>query len=280
MAKNTINPTPLKVTPVASMQSRTGQGPYSLSNLITVVSNNFTIFFLMGLCFLGGFFGGSLWTENQLLRSGKTGTANVAAQPAAPAAADPSGPTADQLTKARAIDPKVDHVRGNADAKITLIEYSDFECPFCASFHPTMLQVMKEYGDDVRWVYRHYPLSFHPQAQKAAETSECVAKLKGKDAFWEFSDKIFAENTKLAGSLTAESAQTIAVAMGVDATALKTCVDSGEMAAKVKADMTDGTGAGISGTPGTIILAADGQAELIPGAVSFDQVKTMLDKYL
>lgn len=274
MAKTSTNP-PQRTVPV---RVSTNNGPYSFTNLIAIVSNNFTIFFLMGLCFLAGFFAGSLWTENQLLRSGKGAT--VAAAPAAaPAVGEPAGPTADQLQKARPVD-DTDHVRGNADAEITLIEYSDYECPFCARFHPTMTQVMEEYGDKVRWVFRHYPLSFHPQAQKAAETAECVAKLAGKEAFWTYTDKIFAENDKLGGSITATTAETVALSLGVNAASLKTCVDSGEMADKVTADMADGSAAGISGTPGTIIVTGDGAVELIPGAVPFEQVKTMIDAYV
>lgn len=82
-----------------------------------------------------------------------------------------------------------DHIRGNKDARIKLVEYSDFECPFCQRFHPTMQQVMDKYGDQVAWVYRHFPLSFHPEAQKAAEASECVAANGGD--FWDYADTLF-----------------------------------------------------------------------------------------
>jgi len=84
-----------------------------------------------------------------------------------------------------------DHVKGPENAKVTLVEYSDFECPYCLNHKATVDQVVENYGDDVRVVFRHFPLSFHPEAEKAAEASECAAE-QGK--FWEMHDKIFAAN--------------------------------------------------------------------------------------
>ena len=84
-----------------------------------------------------------------------------------------------------------DHFRGNKAARLVLVEYSDFECPFCEQFHSTMTQLMAEYGDDIGWVYRNYPLAFHPNAQKAAEAAECVAKLNGNDTYWQYADSLF-----------------------------------------------------------------------------------------
>lgn len=85
------------------------------------------------------------------------------------------------------------HVRGAEDAPVTIVEYSDFDCPYCARFHDTMLQVMEEYDGQVRWVYRHYPIEqLHPNAPKIAEASECIANLDGEEAFWRFADTYYA----------------------------------------------------------------------------------------
>lgn len=88
------------------------------------------------------------------------------------------------------VDRNVDHIRGSTNAKVAVIEYSDFECPFCHRVHPTYQQIMETYGDDVLWVYRHFPLSFHPNAMPFAVASECVNKIGGSDAFWKFADEV------------------------------------------------------------------------------------------
>ena len=257
------------------------ESPYSYSAFVNFIQANFALLVVAGLFFAGGFFFGSLWTENSMRKNG-----GIAAGPTAPtavagdpAAAAPTGPTKDQLAKMPELTNK-EHRMGAKNPKITLVEYSDFECPFCARFHPTTKQIMDEYGDQVALVYRSYPLPFHPNAQKAAEASECVAKLGGDDAFWKYADAIFAKQNELGGQLNPAAIAEAATGTGVNANSFKTCLDSGEMAATVKAQMDGGAAAGINGTPGTIIVTGDGPQELIPGAYPFEQVKTMLDKYL
>ena len=87
------------------------------------------------------------------------------------------------------LDEPGDHVMGSKDAKVTIIEYSDYECPFCKGFHPTLERIVKESGTNVKWIYRHYPLHQHSFEKLVA--AECVAKLKGDDAFWKYSDLLF-----------------------------------------------------------------------------------------
>lgn len=108
---------------------------------------------------------------------------------------NPAGKSKDtSVTEALNVTPvdfEKEHVRGSKDkAQLAIIEYSDYQCPFCHRVHPTYKQIMETYGDKVVWVYRHFPLSFHPDAMPFAVGSECVAELAGNDAFWSFTDAL------------------------------------------------------------------------------------------
>lgn len=171
----------------------------------------------------------------------------------------PSGPVDVQVTDA-------DHIRGPKDAKITIVEFSDFQCPFCQRFHTTMQQVMSEYKDSVRWVYKHFPLdSIHPHARKAAEASECAAE-QGK--FWEYADKLFENQAVLSDDLYSK----LASDLGLNRSKFSDCMAAGKMASIVEADYQQGIAAGVNGTPGNFI---NGQS--VPGAVPFAQVKSIID---
>ncbi|MCD8484529.1 DsbA family protein [Candidatus Woesebacteria bacterium] len=162
-----------------------------------------------------------------------------------------------------------------------MIEYSDYECPFCKNFHETMVQVMEEYDGQVRWVFRHYPLSFHEYAEPVAQASECVAELGGNDAFWAFTDAYFARTEATGTGFPQEDVAALAAEVaGVNAGAVQECIDSGKYADNIADEMAAGAAAGVSGTPGTILVTADGETELISGALPFTQVKTIIDGYL
>ncbi len=223
-----------------------------------------------------GFVFGSLWRENQLLRQGIGGTGT-----GTPTAQAPTAPTTDSLAKMPELTEE-DHVRGSLDAPIILVEYSDYECPFCNRFHPTMQQVLEEYGDQVAWVYRHFPLtSIHPRAQISAQAAECVAQAGGEDAFWQYTDRLF-EEAGLAGAeaLTEEALLEYAGELGVSTGAVQTCLDNDATKAAVDEDTAGGRAAGITGTPGTIVMTQEGDFELISGALPFEQIKTIIDQYL
>lgn len=177
----------------------------------------------------------------------KTGTGNVGAVPSQPTQpAAPAAPAAGTTATAPAVTAD-DHVRGNPNAKITMIEYSDFECPFCGRHKPTLDQVLAQYGDDVNLVYRHFPLtSIHPNAQKAAEASEC-AGAQGK--FWEYHDILFDNQT----ALTIPSLKAYAGQLGLNQAQFDNCLDSGEFASKVTKQAQEAQAAGITGTPGTFV---------------------------
>jgi protein-disulfide isomerase len=106
---------------------------------------------------------------------------------------DKTPSTSGEATNVAPIDASKDHIRGNENAQVAVIEYSDFQCPYCARVHPTIKQVLDTYGDKVMWVYRQFPLpaTLHPLARNAAEVSECVAELGGNDAFWQYADLVF-----------------------------------------------------------------------------------------
>lgn len=233
---------------------------------------------MVAVVFLGGMFVGSLVKENQMLKAGTgtntaTGT-NAAAVPVGDTGTDPGV----NFDKVAALTNE-DFVRGSSRAKVTLLEYSDFECPFCGRFHPTTEQVLSDYGDDVALAYRHYPLSFHPNAQKAAEASECVAKQKGNEGFWAFADAIFAVNQR-DGKLSPEAITTAAESTGINMTQFQSCLDSGEMAEKVTAQMAGGSAAGVTGTPGTFVIVDGKAVDFIGGALPVESVKATIDKYL
>lgn len=224
-----------------------------------------------------GFFVGQRW-EKGFGGSGSgsvagTNTGTTVTQPA-----DDTG-TGANLSALTPVDDS-DYIRGNADAKVVLVEYSDLECPFCARFHPTLEQVMDEYGDDVAWVYRHYPLSFHPNAQKAAEGAECVAKQLGNDGFWKYADALFEKNTANGGSLTPADITASATTAGANMGDFQSCLDNGEMASVVSTELAEGSTAGVNGTPGTFVVVDGVAVDFIGGALPFESVKATVDQYL
>ncbi len=174
-----------------------------------------------------------------------------------------------------------DYVRGDKNAELTLVEYSDLECPFCKTFHPTMQQIMSEYDGKVRWVYRNFPLSFHANAKKEAEAALCVGKLGGTEKIWDFIDTIFERTTANGTGFALDNLGPLAKEVGVDQTKFQSCLDSGEMAARVDDETADGSQAGVQGTPTTFLVGKDGKTiTAFPGALPYAQVKAAIDTAL
>jgi len=136
---------------------------------------------------------------------------------------------------------------GPASAPITIVEFSDFECPYCGGLFPTLKEIETKYADKIRVVYRQYPLtSLHPHAQKAAEASLCADEQK---RFWDFHDSLFGNQQ----DLTVDSLKRRAVELKLDAPAFNMCLDSGKHAETIKKDIVEGSRAGVSGTPAIFI---------------------------
>lgn len=173
-----------------------------------------------------------------------------------------------------------DHVLGNLDAPVKIIEFSDLECPFCKSFHPTMKKILSEYQGKVAWVYRHFPLdNLHPKARKEAEAAECANEQGGNDKFWAYVDQLF-EITPSNNGLDPQKLPQIASDVGLNRQKFQTCLDSGKYTGRVAADLTDANNSGGRGTPYSIVIAKDGRKTPINGAVPYEELKTVIEEAL
>lgn len=162
-----------------------------------------------------------------------------------------------------------DHIRGDFGAPITLVEFSDFECPFCERHYPTMNKILSDYNGKVRLVYKHFPLGFHSNAQKAAEASECADE-QGK--FWEYHDKLF-ENQ--ANGFGLEKFKQWAKELSLNSAQFNNCLDSGKYAEKVQNDFDEGQQKAVQGTPATFV-----NGQLIIGALPYETFKGIIDNLL
>jgi protein-disulfide isomerase len=158
--------------------------------------------------------------------------------------------------------------KGPTSAPIELIEFSDFQCPFCLRADPTVQQVLSTYGDKIRFVYRHYPLPNHPSARPAAEAAACAAE-QGK--FWPYHDLLFANPSKLSDADLKQHASTL----GLNTGQFNTCVDTHKPKGLIDADLKAGEEAGVNGTPAFYI-----NGRMISGAQPFDVFKKIIDEEL
>ncbi len=172
-----------------------------------------------------------------------------------------------------------DHVRGNPDAPVKIVEYSDPECPFCKRFHDTMKQVMDEYGKDgkVTWVYRNFPLDqLHPKARNEATAIECAGDLGGNDKFWAYADRLY-EITPSNNNLDPAELPKIAQYVGLDVGKFNTCLTSGKFTKHIEDDVQNATATGGNGTPWSIVVDKNGKKYPLSGAQPYASVKQLID---
>ena len=173
-----------------------------------------------------------------------------------------------------------DHIRGNPNAPVKIIEYSDMECPFCKRFHSTMQQVMDEYGKDGKaaWVYRHFPLdSIHSQARTEAVASECANRLGGNDAFWKYTDRFFELTPSNNQTNIATVLPQIVREIGLDETKFNLCLASKKYDKHIQDDLDNATATGGNGTPWNIIVTASGKKYPLSGAQPYEAVKQLIE---
>jgi len=195
-------------------------------------------------------------------------------QVAANSAKDQRG--VEQAKKIRPVSKEQDHIYGDINAPLTLVEYSDFECPFCKRFHPAAKKFVDQSGGQVNWVYRHFPLGFHnPVAQKEAEAAECAASQGGHSEFWSYSDLIYEKTRSNGNGLNQVQLVSLARDRGLKVDAFKQCLESGEMESRVKADYQNGVAAGVTGTPGNFLINnQSGKIAILNGAVPLAQLSS------
>ena len=159
-------------------------------------------------------------------------------------------------------------VRGNPSAAVTVLEFSDFQCPYCQRVRPTMTRLRELYSDRVRFAFRHYPLDFHPQAQKAGEAAACAGE-QGK--FWEMHDRLWQNPDKL----QVEDLKAHAQGLGLAPADFASCLDSGRFATLVEKDLRAGQEYGVSGTPAFFV-----NGRPIVGAVPLEAFQQLIDDEL
>jgi protein-disulfide isomerase len=183
-----------------------------------------------------------------------------------------------QAVNIRPVD-ETDYIRGNPNAPIMIVEYSDYDCPFCKNFHDTMKRVMDEFGvnGQVAWVYRQYPIAqLHPNAPRISEAALCVGEFAGQNGFWTFSDLVFSERDINAPTNMARLNE-FAVTAGASSVAFEECLASGRYTETVQASLADGAAAGIQGTPHSVIIAGNQRAP-ISGAQPYEVVRGIVSE--
>jgi protein-disulfide isomerase len=190
---------------------------------------------------------------------------------------DGKGPPPPEMKDVPAALPANDPARGNMKAQVTVHEWSDFQCPFCGRVEPTVQEMMKDYGEKVKFVWHDLPLPMHPKAPLAAEAAREAYKQKGPKAFWEFHDKMFGNQQKL----EREDLDGYAQSMNLDMDKWKAALDGSTHAAEIDADKNAGNSDQISGTPAFLVVAGNAKnGYFISGAQPYGKFRKLIEKAL
>ena len=239
-------------------------------NIQTKTPNNYLI--PLAIVIAGGLIGGAVFMSKG---SGEGSAVIAKAETDQPVQKAPAGTT--DAVRAVTAD---DHIKGSLDAQVTIVEYSDFECPFCQRFHDTMNEVMQEVdGSQVAWVFRHFPLDqLHPvKARAVAVASECASEQGGNDSFWKFADRYM--------ELTLSNNQTpietvipqIVQENGLSESAFQTCFESGRYDEHIAADIENAIATGGRGTPWSVVIAPNGKTFPLNGAQPLGAIKQLIN---
>ncbi|MFC1732256.1 DsbA family protein [candidate division KSB1 bacterium] len=170
-----------------------------------------------------------------------------------------------------------DHVWGNKNAKVSIVEYSDFECSFCKKVHPTLAKIVEEFDGEVKWVYRHFPLvSIHTEALPSAVASECVARLAGNVGFWAFISDVFANQQNLSNELYENSASEL----GISLEEFRECQNDEAVTKRVEDDYQNAIDSGAQGTPYIIVMNKRGEKFPFSGALPYEQIRSIIESAL
>jgi protein-disulfide isomerase len=186
-----------------------------------------------------------------------------------------------KVTDLRPYTPGVDHILGNPNAEVKVIEYMDLECPHCKTFNTTMHQVMDYYGTSgkVAWVQRPFPLAqLHSKAPQEAHAAECAAEQGGDTAYFAYTDKIF-EITPSSNGLDLAQLPVIAQQVGLNVETFNTCMTSGRHNEKIQASYNEAVAAGAQGTPYTLLMVG-GESVVLPGSQPYDSMRAAIDAVL
>lgn len=173
-----------------------------------------------------------------------------------------------------------DHIRGDINAPVKIVEFSDTECPYCKEFQSTLDQVMALYPGKVAWVYRYYPIDqLHPKARHEAVATECATKLGGNDAFWKYLDEIF-KITPSNNGLDPAQLPIIAQQIGLNVDDFNKCLASNEFDSLIESQVQEAMSLGAQGTPYSVVVGPKGTKTEIFGAYPLSYVRSVIDSDL